>query len=156
MNIKLSYAVLLLVLLGCGGPGKVDPKTWTPEQRVSAAKGAGEAAGIAYLAIDKPPKDQVAVVKTVIDKVRENLKGYREGGFKGALAGLQEATAKLFPKDEDKAKKIAADKLAEILLTELDKVFEEHPDWKTLGAESATLVGAFLDGTSGSFDSYLK
>jgi hypothetical protein len=134
----------------------VEPKTWTPEQRVSAAKSAGEAAALAYLAIDKPAKDQAAAVKVVIDKVRANLTGYREGGFKGALPGLKEATALLFPKEEDKGKKLAADKLAETLLTELDKLFDDHPDWKILGNDAAALVGAFLDGSSTSFDSYLK
>jgi hypothetical protein len=155
---RISYAfamVTLLLLAGCGN-GKVDSKTWTPAQRASAAKGAGEAAALAYLAIDKPSKEQAAAVKVIVDKVRANLTGYREGGFKGALPGLKEATALLFPKEEDKGKKLAADKLAETLLTELDKLFDDHPDWKTLGSEAAGLVGAFLDGSSSSFDNYLK
>jgi hypothetical protein len=155
MRISYAFVMVLLLLTGCGN-GKVDPKTWTPEQRASAAKSAGEAAALAYLAIDKPPKDQAAAIKVVIDKVRANLTGYREGGFKGALPGIKEATALLFPKDEDKGKKLAADKLTETLLTELDKLFDDHPEWKTLGSEAAGLVGAFLDGSSSSFENYLK
>jgi hypothetical protein len=155
MRISYAFVMTLLLLAGCGN-GKVDPKTWTPAQRASAAKGAGETAALAYLAIDKPSKEQAAAVKLVIDRVRANLTGYREGGFKGALPGLKEATALLFPKEEDKGKKLAADKLTETLLTELDKLFDDHPDWKVLGNEAAGLVGAFLDGSSSSFDNYLK
>lgn len=153
-------AVLVLVLMaqtGCGGGGGGDtPVVITPEKRVELAKQAGNAAVLAWLSIDKPEKEQVAAVKVIVDKVRENLTAYKAGGFKAALPGIDEGIVKLFPKDEDKGKLLAAEKLAETLVTELDHLFEKHPEWKDLGSEVAGIVGAFCDGSSESLDLYLK
>jgi len=146
-------ALLLLFSIGCGTNGKTP---WTPEKRLSAAKNAGLAAASGYLVIAKPDKPTALVVKIVVDKIRENLTAYREGGFVGALPGIDEAILKVLPKDEDQAKRVAAHNLGKILLEELDKLFEDHPDWKTLGDEAAGIIGAFLDSASSAFEPYLE
>lgn len=146
--------LLALFLTSCGTGGKpvVDPGqtgvTLTPEQKKDIANKAGAAAALGWLAIQKPDKPTVEAVKVVVDKVRENLAGWKEGGFKATLPGIKEAIAKLFPKEEDKVKRLAAEKLAEALLDELDNLFAKHADWKDKGDEVAGIVGAFLDGSS--------
>jgi hypothetical protein len=148
--------VFLLVLLtfGCSKGGDATPLTL--DQKKDLANKAGTAAVVGWLAIDKPEKATVEAVKVVVDKVRASLTGLQEGGFISALPGIQEATAKLFPDEADKAKQLAADKLAKALLEELDKLFAKHPEWKEKGDEVSAILGAFLDGSSSSIGDYLK
>jgi hypothetical protein len=149
--------VLVLGLVGCGnGPGTVPPPEETPQRRQDLAKTAGETAVIGYLAIGKPSIQDAQAIQVIVDKIRANLSGYREGGFTAALPGLEEAVDQLFPGEEGKGKRAAAKSLAKTLLEELDRLFEKHPGWKTKSEEVAGLIGAFLDGASAGFTTYLK
>lgn len=154
----LALLILVSVQTGCGDPGVSgdDKVVITPEKRAELAKQAGNAAVLAWLSIEKPEKAQVEAVKVIVDKLRENLTAYKEGGFKAALPGINEGIDKLFPKEEDKGRLLAAKKLAETMVAELDRLFEKHPDWKDLGGEVAGLVGSFCDGSSESLELYLK
>lgn len=147
-----SSVFATMVLLGACGNGTRP----TPEQQQRLASAAGTAATLGWLAIDKPDKPLVASVKVVVDRVRDNLVAYQGAGFIGALPGIQEATAKLFPNETDRVKRVAADKLAEALLTELDRLFAKHPDWQNKGSEAAAIVGVFLDGAASSLDAFLR
>jgi hypothetical protein len=142
----------LLAPAGCSSP----PSEWTPEKRKETAKQAGALAVTAWVAIEKPDKALVAAVKVVTDKVSSTLTAYETGGFKKALPGINAGLAALFPKEEDKAKLMLAMKFAEILVSELDKLFDQHPDWKSLGSEVAGITAAFASGASESLDLYLK
>lgn len=141
---------LLLVCASCG-PDKV-----TPEKRKEMAYQAGNLAALSYLAVEKPTKEQATAIKLVIDEITKSLGQYQEGGFKSALPKIKEAIAKAFPKEDQKATRLLADKLAETLVTELDKLFDRHPDWKTLGGEVAGIVASFTSGASKGFEDYLK
>ncbi len=159
MRRQTALAVLVLMMMaqtGCGNGGGGGEAVITPEKRLELAEQAGNAAALAWLSIDKPEKTQVEAVRVIVDKLKENLTAYRDGGFKAALPGINEGIDKLFPKEEDKGRLLAAKKLAETLVTELDRLFEKHPEWKELGSEVAGIVGAFCKGSSDSLDLYLK
>jgi hypothetical protein len=143
-------ALLLLASTSCG------ETPITPEKRKELAYQAGNLAALSYLAIEKPTKEQAGAVKMVVDEITKNLGQYQEGGFKSALPKIKEAIVKAFPNEDQKATRMLADKLAEALLTELDKLFERHPDWKTLGGEVAGIVASFTSGASKGFEDYLK
>ena len=157
MRTQLSASLLCagLVLLGCSKP-LPKPEDLTPEQRIVLAKDAGYAAALAWLAIDKPDKATVEAVKSVVVKCIENLKVYETGGFKAALPGIKEGLAKLFPKEEDKAKLLLACKMADVLVSELDKLFDKHPTWKELGSKTAEVVAAFGTGVDEALSQFLK
>lgn len=152
MNVRVAVPVLLMFVVGCWGGSPVE----TPEQRAELAKAAGEAAALAYLSIDKPSNEQASAIKVILDKIRENLTSWKEGGFVTALPEIEKLADELFSSDEQKAYRLAAKKLSNMLLEELDKLFAKHPEWKDKGAEVATLVGKFVDGASISFAAYIK
>jgi hypothetical protein len=143
-------AALLLVSTSCG------ETSITPEKRKELAYQAGNVAALTYLAVEKPTTDQAKAIKLVIDEITKSLGQYQEGGFKTALLKIKEAVAKAFPNEDQKATRLLADKLAETLLTELDELFERHPDWKVLGGEVAGIVASFTFGASKGFEDYLK
>jgi hypothetical protein len=165
MKVRMAMALLsLMLVLGCngggggsgGGGGGEVIKVETPEQRAALAKAAGEAAALAYLTIDKPSDEQAKVIQAIIDKIRESLVNWKEGGFITALPEIEKLADELFPTEEQKAYRLAAKKLASMLLDELDKLFKKHPEWKDKGVEVAGIVGKFLDGASESFKAYIK
>jgi hypothetical protein len=141
---------LLLASTSCG------ETPLTPEKRKEMAYQAGNLAALSYLAIEKPTKEQATAVKLVVDEITKSLGQYQEGGFKSALPKIKEAIAKAFPKEEQKALRLLADKLADTLVNELDKLFDRHPDWKTLGGEVAGIVASFTSGASKGFEDYLR
>lgn len=137
-----TLAVCLLAMMsGC------DQK-WDPAKAAKQAKLAGGLAAASWVAAAKPTKDQVAAVKFVVDDITKNLQGYKEGGFAGALPGIKEGIDKALPKEEQKALRVMAYKLAETLVDELDALFKRHPDWQTKGAEVAGIVAGFTTGAS--------
>jgi len=139
-------------LTGCTG-GKI---VETPEQRASLAKHAGRAAALGYLAINKPEDVTAKGIAVVIDKVKENLTGWKEGGFIGSLPGIKEAIAKALPGEDKEAYRLAAEVLAKILVEELDNLFAKHADWKDKGNEVASIIVAFCSGASSSFEDYIQ
>ena len=143
---------LLFLVTGCGP----DNAQMTPEKRKEVAFQAGQIAALTYLAIEKPSKEQATAIKVVVDEVTKSLGQYQQGGFITAVPKIKEGIAKAFPKEDQKALRLLADKLAETLLTELDKLFERHPDWKTLGGEVAGITASFTAGASKGFEDYLK
>jgi len=137
---------LAIFLSGCPG-GSTKPDVKTPEGRKKVAYAAGQAAALSFLAAVNPPKEETATIKVVVDKVRDGAKGYQEKGFISALPEIELAIDKLFPVGQE-SRKIAAKKLAKILLEEMDKVFKGHPDWAARVDETAGLVGSFAEGAS--------
>lgn len=146
MRTQLALAVILVVLGGCSAGPKLDIST--PEGRKKIAFSAGQAASLSYLAGANPSEAEVAVLKQVVDQVRDNVKGFEAKGFIGALPGIEKLIDQLLPKEEDASRRMAAKRLSKILLDELDRVFEKHPEWKTLSEEYAGLVGSFASGAS--------
>lgn len=144
--------ILLLPTTGCLNGGS----SMTPEKRKEIAEQAGQVAALSYLAIEKPSVDQAKAIKMVIDEVTKSLNAYEEGGFKTALPKLKEAIAKAFPGEEKKALRLLADKLAETLVSELDALFDRHPDWKKLGNEVAGIIASFTTGASKGFKQYIE
>lgn len=144
-------ALLLAPTIGCAPEKKM-----TQGDRVKIAKEAGQIAALTYLAIQKPGVENTKAIKQVIDQIVVNLDKYQEGGFLTALPEIKKGIAKAFPKPEQKATRLLADKLAEDLLAELDALFKRHPDWTMLGDEVAAIVAAFGSGASKGFEDYLK
>jgi hypothetical protein len=137
--------LVLLMVLGCTG---TPTENWTPEKREEAARSAGIAAASGWLLIAKPDTEITEAVRVVTDKIKENLTAYQETGFKGALPGIEEAIGKVLPGEGNEAKRKAAINLAVLLLSELDKLFDDHPAWKSLGGEVSGLIAAFCGGAS--------
>jgi len=153
MRARVGLPVLMVFMVGCWGNGtSVD----TPEKRAKVAYMAGEAAALTYLAIDKPSNEDAEAIKVILDKIREGITEYQEGGFITALPKLEALADELFAGEDKKALRIAAKKLAKVLLEELDALFEDHPEWKEKSDEIATLIGKFLDGASEGFKTYIE
>ena len=152
VGIGLPVLLLLVFTVGCGDVNPVD----TPEKRLELAKTAGEAAALTYLAIDKPSDEQAEKIKVIVDKVKSSLTEWKEGGFVTALPEIEKLCDDLFPGEEQKAYRIAAKKLAKVLIDELDNLFKKHPDWKDKGDEVASLISAFMDGSSDAFKTYIE
>jgi hypothetical protein len=151
---KLFAALMLLVFIG-SGCGDSKPE-WTLEKRQEVSRTAGVAAASGYLIIEEPDRETAVAIKVVIEKIRDNLQAYQEDGFIGALPGISEGIAKALPGEENTGKRTAANNLAKILLEELDRLFKDHPDWKTLGSEVSGIIGSFLNGAFEAFDPYVK
>jgi len=147
MRTQAAVALIVVLMVGCSGPGtKIDIST--PEGRKKVAFSAGQAASLSYLAGANPSDEEVAILKQIVDQVRDNVKGFEKKGFIGALPGIEQLVDKLLPKEEDSSRRMAAKRLAKMLLDELDKVFNSHPEWKDLSEEYAGLVGSFASGAS--------
>ena len=147
MAAPVSVAVLVLALVSVGVMGCGE----TPIDKKKLAGEAGEVAALTYLAVQKPSLEQQALIKGIISKVDDNLNEYKEGGFIATYPGFEELVDKTIP-EEKAAERVLAKKLAKLLLEELDKLFERHPDWKTQGAEVAGIVGSFCDGAKKGFE----
>lgn len=145
-----------LVLPGCGGDVNVIPPVETAAQRKKVAGDAGEAAALAYLVIQKPTKEQALAIKVVADKLVATLKDYKQGGFKATREEVHEGLALALPGDDRKAELLLATKLADTLIDELDRLFDEHPQWKDLNKEVTDLVSSFATGASKALDAYSK
>lgn len=135
---------------GCDGTKIAE----TPEQRKEVATQAGMAAALIYLAIDKPEADKAEAISVVVGQIKDALTEYKTGGFITSLDGIKAGIDKLFPGEGDAIKRLAAGKLAKVLLEELDNLFKKHPDWKEKGAEVASLVAAFCAGAQEGFEGY--
>ena len=145
MRTQAAVALIVVLMVGCSGPGtKIDIST--PEGRKKVAFSAGQAASLSYLAGANPSNAEVAILKKIVDQVKDNVQGFEKKGFIGALPGIEQLVDKLLP--EDAARRMAAKKLAKMLLEELDNVFNRHSEWKDLSAEYAGLVGSFAEGAS--------
>ena len=153
----LLAVLLIMTIPGCewgGGGGGVTPEE-TQAQRLQIAKDAGSAAALVYLVVDKPENEKAAKIQTIIDKVREGLTEWKEGGFATSLPELEALIDKTFQGEENKAYRLAARNLARTLVTELDNLFDKHPEWKDKGAEVAALVASFTEGASKAFEDYI-
>lgn len=146
MRTQLVLAVILVVLGGCSDGSKLDISTSAGRKKIAFS--AGQAASLSYLAGANPSEADVAVLKQVVDQVRDNVKGFEAKGFIGALPGIEKLIDQLLPKEEDASRRMAAKRLSKILLDELDRVFDKHPEWKTLSEEYAGLVSSFASGAS--------
>lgn len=153
---RLAGALLMVSVLCAASGCKNGGSTMTPEKRKELAAQAGQVAALSYLAIEKPDIEKAKAVKFVIDEITKGLTKYEEGGFKTTLPEIKKAVAKAFPNEEQKAIRLLADKLAETLLSELDALFDRHPDWKKLGGEVAGIVAAFTGGASKGFKQYIE
>lgn len=143
---RVVFGLVFVLLLGCGTSSSPDPKT--SEGRRKIAFSAGQAAALSYLAAVNPPKEDVDAIKVVVDKVVDNVKGLEKKGFVGALPGVEEAIDQLFADISQGSRKMAAKKLAKVLLEELDKVFKDHPDWQEITDEVAGIIRSFASGAS--------
>lgn len=154
-------AVLVLFLLcmptGCGpetpNGGK---KTVTIDEMKDLAFQAGQAAALTYLAIQKPSKEDAAKIKIVIDFVTKTVNDWPEGGFKSTIPALNTLIDKEIPVDKNKALNLLCKQLGDTLMTELDRLFDKHPEWKKKGSEVAVIVGSFTAGAAKGFDDYIK
>jgi len=143
--VGMGFGLIFMFLVGCK-PTSIDPNT--TEGRKKIAFSAGQAAALSYLAAVNPLKEDVAAIKVIVDKVRDNVQGLEKTGFIGALSGIEEAIDKLFPDASQASRKAAAKKLAKMLLEELDKVFKDHPGWVNITTEISGIVGSFASGAS--------
>lgn len=136
--------LVLTCLLGCfgGGGNPLD----TVEGRKTLTKEAGEIAALAYLAAAKPTEEETTAVKSIVVQIANSLTSYKEGGFITALPEIEKVIDDNLPGEDKRALRTICKKAANILMEELDKVFERHPDWKTLSAEIAGLTAAFFEG----------
>jgi hypothetical protein len=156
---RTTCAVILPLLLitttftGCTRRGLKEKKpVLTIDQKRDRAVTAGKVAVAAYVTVHTPSKEEALAVKVVVDKVNETLVDYVDGGFTKTAPGIYEAIDKLIKKDRENT---LAKSLADVLLSELDKVFERHPDWQTKGGVAAELVSCFCDGAGESLDRYI-
>lgn len=145
--------VLMATLSGCSLFETA--KKMTPEERQAAAFKAGGTAAVVFLIADKPSDDKVDAIKLVTEKVSENLKEYEDGGFIGALSGVEEAVDKAIHADKI-TERMAAKKFAKVLLEELDKLFAKHPDWEKKGSDASIVVSCFCDGAIEALEDYRK
>lgn len=160
---RMLSAVLVLSLLcvpvGCGpetpttNGGK---KTVTVDEMKDLAFQAGQVASLTYLAIQKPSKEDAAKIKVVIDFITKTVNDWPEGGFKSTIPALNALIDKEIPVDKNKALNLLCKNLGETLMTELDRLFDKHPEWKKKGSEVAGIVGSFTAGAAKGFDDYIK
>lgn len=143
-----GICLLLLLMTGCFGGGNGEKPWDTTDGRKALAKEAGEAAAFAYLAAVNPTPEEAAAVKSIVDKVAASLTEYKDGGFITALPELEKVIEDELPGDDKKALRMICRKAARVLLEELDRIFERHPDWKTLSEEIAGITSAFFEGAS--------
>jgi hypothetical protein len=152
-NLKaISVYLVALAALTCTSCGN---NTTSAESKKDMAELAGRAAMALYVAIDKPSPDVVSGIRIVTDKLRENLHGWTDEGFTVILPEVEAALDKAF-RDDQKLYKVASKKAAKLLLSELDRLFEKHPDWKVKGSSSAELVAAFCDGAATGLETIRK
>ena len=143
--VRRVFSVVLLgtVLTLLGGCAK--PK---PEDVVKLCRVSGEIAALTWIAVEQPKQDEVKAVAVVVDLVQQNCTGWQEGGFIAALPGIDLGIQKAFPGTDERS--VALRKLCHLfaleMLTQLDLLFAQHPDWKTQGDQVANYVKAFCDG----------
>jgi hypothetical protein len=160
---RMLSAVLVLSLLcmpvGCG-PETPTPnggkKTVTVAEMKDLAFQAGQVASLTYLAIQKPSKEDAAKIKVVIDFITKTVNDWPEGGFKSTIPALNALIDKEIPVEKNKALNLLCKQLGETLMTELDRLFDKHPEWKKKGSEVAGIVGSFTTGAAKGFDDYIK
>lgn len=145
-------SLLLVCLLGCSGGG--ESLFNTPEGRKTLIKEAGEVVTLTYLATANPSEEEALTVKATVAHIAKLLTEYRVGGFVTALPEIDKLIEDNLAGDKNLFLRAICKKAANILVNELDKVFERHPDWKALGAEVAGLTAAFFEGASSGFTKY--
>lgn len=156
MSVALLTLLLLCVPIGCGPKPSAGDKTVTVEQMKDYAFTAGRTAALTYLAIKKPSIEQATKIKFVIDIINKTVTDWPEGGFNSALPTINALIDKEVSVDKDKALNLLCKTLAETLTSELDNLFNKHPEWKKKGSEVAGIVGQFGAGASKGFDDYIK
>jgi hypothetical protein len=138
-----AMAILLFAATGC-----TKPPPPTPEQIKKMCYTGGEVAALTWVAADQPTADEINACKVVVGLVSLNCKGWIEGGFISALPSIDEGIAKAFPGTDERA--VALRRLSHLLavelLTQLDILFAQHPDWKQQGDLISGYVSAFCDG----------
>jgi hypothetical protein len=150
-------ACMLCLSVGCGTtPAGGGSATVTPEQMKDLANKAGYAAAMTFLAIQKPTVEDATKIKIVVDFVGKTVSDWPEGGFLSALPALNLLIDKEVPVEKNKALNLLCKSLGQTLLSELDNLFNKHPEWKKKGSEVAGIVGAFDDGASAAFAAYIK
>ena len=150
-------AVMLSMSVGCGTtPTGGGTMTVTPEQMKDLANKAGYAAAMTFLAIQKPTVDDATKIKVVIDFVGKTVSDWPDGGFVSTLPTLNLLIDAEVPVDKNKALNLLCKSLGQTLMSELDNLFNKHPEWKKKGSEVAGIVASFDDGASATFAAYIK
>jgi len=156
-GVVLATVMLLLMSAGCNNPPtNGGATTVTVDQMKDMAKMAGNAAALTFLAIQKPPKEDAEKIKIVIDFVGKTVSDWPEGGFKSTIPALNLLIDKEVPIEKNKALNLLCKSLGETLMSELDNLFNKHPEWKKKGSEVAGIVASFDTGASDGFAAYVK
>lgn len=136
----LSIAVIaLLMLSGCR---QNHPSEIGSSESLARAKQAGALAAAGYLTIHKPTPEEAKAVRLAARTISKNLKSYKDGGFK-ALA--PEIKRQVGLEIKEKEHLVLANTLIDVLVGELDNLFNKHPEWKAPGEDVVRVIATFCD-----------
>jgi len=141
-----------LCLMGCTRPpaGTIDPAR---VQRVS--KQAGYVAVMGWVIADKPSDELIEVVQPLVGDLSQAISKAPANGFAALLPMAKKHINARLP-EEKKAERLAAVKVAEIVLTQLDDLFAKHPEWKDNTTLIEQSLGKFLAGANQALKDYLE
>jgi hypothetical protein len=138
----LTSMLAVLFASGCSKPNL------NPEQIRKVCFTSGELSALTWIAIEQPKPDEVKAVSVVLDLIQQNCTAWVVGGFIANLPGIDAGINKAIPGTDERS--IALRKIAHIfaleMLTQLDLLFTQHPDWTTKGDQVAEYVKAFCEG----------
>ena len=124
--------------------------------RVTRAYEAGSLAASAYLLTKAPAKEQVAALHVVTAQLKTQIGTWPENGFIGLNSQVALLLQNALAKDTNPSHLPAAIALSNTLLSELDKLFDKHPDWKVKGGSITDVLAAFVSGVDDTFEIYSR
>lgn len=139
-----EFLTLTISVLAVAGLTLLNGCKITPEQVKTIAQQSGMFTAVGWIAYDNPDTNEIAVVSSLVDVIKEKSKDIQEGKTYTEVVYPEVVTiidTKLEPQYRPLAKAATLS-----FLGGLDLLFATHPEWKADQDIALSVVDSFMDG----------